>query len=899
MQRPRLLPSRRAFALAPALLACTATLAAFAVAVPSALAQEAADRPGPAAAEPAAPDGARQPASGNGAPGRRASSDELVPLGFNDVSIDEVFDFIAEETGKVVIPLNLVTLKTKKITLLSDELVARSRALDLVIGAFNLNGVGVIEREDVMIIGDVADIAAIRRQPVLDKDVDITNRTDQGTLVVKVFLVENVPAEELLDLITETQIPDYASITADPNSNQVIVYGDIALCQHVQLLIDQLDNQYVQATTQTFRLAHADATLVEENILALFEEDGNTAGNAGGARGRAAQLRGRGRGEQSPTSDTVGPQIALKTAVNVQQNSVTVAGDPKVVQDISRLIAEEWDLPRSPGTSRIYDLQFVDPVVVADRLNSLLGQGTGGGGGGRGSVRGGGQAGGDVQDVLSGIYQIEAYPDTGQLLIFSKTEESLEFLDTIIKNLDQPTRIGLPFVVELKHANAIDLAEQLNALLAEAGSGATIARPETGLSGANLEDVSTGGGNTDEGTAGNLDFPWQRGGRQDDERSEPSPLIGKVRIVPIARQNALAILAPRPQEEAVRQLIDFFDRPGRQVMLEVVIAELELNDDFAFGLRWSSDQGIANSANPDNQFIAGFGLQGETDDPFNTGLFDTSILNTNISLNLVLQALAQKTNLRINQQPVVFTADNQEAIFFDGQEIPFITQTTINSQGNPTDSFEYRNVGVLLNARPRITARGDVDVTLRLEISATVPGQTLFGGAIIDKRLTTTNVVVKNNQTIVLSGILREQESTVTRKVPLLGDIPLLGELFTSRENSTIRSELVAFITPRVVESADENDENFQEDFRQRLEQLMLPVREQIDMLESDPEAMTRRMRPSRRTPADEQREGDLERRSEEGEDPHDDGAGDEEVLELPESPPPTVDIDDLEPSGG
>jgi len=280
-------------------------------------------------------------------------------------------------------------------------------------------------------------------------------------------------------------------------------------------------------------------------------------------------------------------------------------------------------------------------------------------------------------------------------------------------------------------------------------------------------------------------------------------------------------------------------------MLEVVIAELELNDDFAFGLRWSSDPGIAG-ANPDNQLQFGFGLEGTTDDPWRTGLFDTSVLNTNINLNVVFQALSQKTNLRINQQPVVFTADNQEAIFFDGQEIPFITQTTINSQGNPTDSFEYRNVGVLLNARPRITARGDVDVTLRLEISSTVPGQTLFGGAIIDKRLTTTNVVVENGQTIVLSGILREQESTVKRKVPLLGDIPLLGELFTSRENSTVRSELVAFITPRVVENAQENNTNFQQDYRNRLEELMLPVREQIDMLEDDPNALTDRMRPGR-----------------------------------------------------
>ena len=105
---------------------------------------------------------------------------------------------------------------------------------------------------------------------------------------------------------------------------------------------------------------------------------------------------------------------------------------------------------------------------------------------------------------------------------------------------------------------------------------------------------------------------------------------------------------------------------------------------------------------------------------------------------------------------------------------------------------------------------------------------TLFGGAIIDRRSTTTAITVKNGQTIVVSGILRESESKITRKVPFFGDIPLIGELFTSRENRTVTSELVAFITPVVVASPDANDELNLPDL-QRLEIMTRPLPEQVD----------------------------------------------------------------------
>src|SRR5690606_36442950 len=141
----------------------------------------------------------------------------------------------------------------------------------------------------------------------------------------------------------------------------------------------------------------------------------------------------------------------------------------------------------------------------------------------------------------------------------------------------------------------------------------------------------------------------------------------------------------------------------------------------------------------------------------------------------------------------------QEAYFFDGQDVPFITNSNTTDIGGITQSFDYKQVGVVLNVRPRITAERAVDMEINLELSSIVPGQTLFGGFILDRRQTTTKVIVENGQTIVLSGILTDSESRIKRGIPLLSELPLIGDLFAAHENTKRTSELVAFITPIVV----------------------------------------------------------------------------------------------------
>ncbi len=779
---------------------------------------------------------------------RRPDNGEKVILAFDSVTVKDTLPFIVETTGKVVMPASttaISALMSKKITLVNDKPVGRTEALDLLFSAFSMNDVGVIETEDRIILALRSDITTLN-PPVIGPDETLLGLSERGIIVTKIYAVKNTDADDLAGHL-EPAIPDTASMTVDPNSNQIIVIGPIALCQHLQKLITVLDNTYIKVKTETFRLAHADAAEIRDNIMELFEEQ-QTPGRAAGSQRiqstrrrstpaqRAAQAA---RRASTPASRQTGagPSVELRVTVNVSQNSVTVSGEPTVVEAIARLIATEWDVPRSEATKKVYHLKYTDPIKMRDMLQELLGQGGGIGraGSGRAGAAGGGRA--DVSQVIGGIYKIEAYPDSNSLVVICKTEESFRFLDSLIEDLDQPLYPGLPIIVELKHADAEEVADQINVIFAPTGTSAELQRRERGVGAQfDLAGPAGDGGAADAGRAGGaegggtISFPWQTGRQGTDEEAEPSPLIGKVRVVPIHRQNAVMILAAPEYRDAVKLFVNQLDRPGRQVLITAVIAEVELTDDFVLGIRFS-DSGTILGALADNR-VALFGTPSPgggiavTENNLLGSIFDTSILTANIPVNVVLQALAEHTNVRILQEPMVFTADNQEASFFEGQDIP-IRQTTSGNQGFVSENFEYQAVGIGLNVRPRITAEGDVDMEINLEISNIVPTPGLAAAPTFARRETTTQVIVKNGQTIVISGIMRELESRIERKVPLLGDIPLLGELFKSREKKTTRTELIAFVTPLIVDNPNENDSNFNQRAREKLEDLSRPLDEQ------------------------------------------------------------------------
>jgi type II secretion system protein D len=794
----------------------------------------------------------KQPIPRTGPNNRRGLSGTPTVLAFKGVKVEAVIPFIVEATGKVVLPQ--ADVMGRSITVLNDEPIARDRALDLVFLALQQAGVAVVETEDLITLRDINDLPK-QDVPVLGPDESTLTRTDLGNVAEKVFSLRYASAENLGTIIKES-IPDFAKLNVDKVSNQIVVMGNLRLLQRIERLVQSLDRPSAAALqTETFRLRYADADQVATLIRELFAADtratggnqnqnnpfaqifggGGRGGNQGGGNQPGGGNQGGNRGGQTGGADPNAVlSSTLRVSANKQQNSVTVVSEKQVIDQVREQINDYWDKPLSEDqvVPKVFDLQYSDAIKVRDILEASFGKGTTTTSGGGGNFGGGGNSTTTPgTGRLAGQFSFQAIPEANRLLVFAKSPDNMDYIERVILDLDKPQTAGLPQIVELKHASAEELAEQLNTLLAQDGTLASIRRAETGLSdsttgqspfASSTTDTATNNAATDTGTSSeSISFWWQRS-RPPTDRRNSSNLIGTIRIVPVWRQNALMVLSPPEYRSAVLDMVQLLDRPGRQVLISAVICEVSGEDATALGLRWSSQTLTPDRG--DNSISIGSEAEGTKNDLL-PGLFDTSTLNSNINLNLLLQALNEKTKVNILSEPKIFTSDNQEASFFDGKDIPFINDQTVNQVGQTTASFDYKAVGIQLKARPRITVTGDIDLQVNLQLASISPGEVVQGALVVDRRETTTHLILKGGQTVVISGILRKEEQDIVRKIPLLGDIPFLGELFKSREKTITDKELLVFVTPVVVDNTEQLPKA-NERYIDRLEELRSRLRE-------------------------------------------------------------------------
>jgi type II secretory pathway component GspD/PulD (secretin) len=677
-------------------------------------------------ATPAAASNVAVATGGRPVKGRRADDGKLVTLGFKEESVTNIIPFIQEWTGKTVIA-RWSNIQNTKITIISDRQLPKGEALNLVFQALKVHEIGVVENENVITLDQLTNIQKISNWLVLNASDDVMNLTEEGNFVIKTFQLKHAKVGAISDRIQESSWPtDGASLTVDENSNQLIFGGDVGLAQRVQALVNVLDvPPHVVLETEIFRIQYQDANLLADNIRDLFEG----LSSSGGARTPRASASRQAGGRQPQANvpgqpQQVGVSEQMVVTVVPALNTITVRAEPPILAEIRKLIHTAWDLPPDKFGSpfRTYTMKYTDPLKVRETLTTLLEGGGSSGVGRSGGNRnnraaftpgGGGESG--ALTAVANVFRIEAYPDSNQLVVISKTPENFPWLDNMVNALDQPLEVGLPRNVPLKYASAFKVAELINVLLAEDGSGSGIDQPDEGLTGIDFGAAggeSTGGttGGTDRGdtgggggAGGEVQFPWQsgRGGANGAEVSPVSAAIGKARVVPNATQNSLLVLAPPQIQDTILGMIEDLDRPGRQVMITAVLAEVSLGDGFSWGLRLGNNlttlNGNENAVGGTAELNLSKGnstdLSGQN---FASPWFDLATLDVTTNVGFLLQALSSTNDVRILQEPRVFTSDNEEAKFFSGQDITFQTgQTTgSNTGGGTTSSFETKAVGI-------------------------------------------------------------------------------------------------------------------------------------------------------------------------------------------------------------
>jgi general secretion pathway protein D len=213
--------------------------------------------------------------------------------------------------------------------------------------------------------------------------------------------------------------------------------------------------------------------------------------------------------------------------------------------------------------------------------------------------------------------------------------------------------------------------------------------------------------------------------------------------------------------------------------------------------------------------------------------FGAWTLDTNTSINTLVDLLVKNVNAKILNQPTLWTKDNEEAVFIKGKRVAFITNAQSDSSNLTAvnESFDYNDVGLTLRVRPNITPEKAVDMTINLIISQ-VDAELINEEIAVSNLDTTTHLIINNGQTVMLGGILFQKDSTIKRKVPLLGDIPVVGNLFRHTEKQLTNDELLVFVTPYVIDADSLNaipvdtdtDAQLQEPFRK-----MEKIRRQLD----------------------------------------------------------------------
>ena len=588
-------------------------------------------------------------------------------------------------------------------------------------------------------------------------------------------------------------------------TKQVVVFGRKDLREIVKKLIAEVDVPPGQFQTEHIKLKHADPDMIKEKLDELYQNgvSGTSSSRYGFYGGYSSYSRGRG-GSSLQSSDMV------KVVAYTTLKEVTVIASPENMLEIKKRIAE-WDVPLDIESlkPRIIELHNSDPVEMANLLTSLFSEGGSSSSSSRGISMFRGMFANqlvDQQKIIGALYgqlTFEDVPGTKKIIVISKIPEAYDVVENLIMELDKEEMAEIPEVVTLKYADPERLSEILNAMFAEAGTSATLRRSDVGLSQYSMDiqtTSSTSSNSSNSNTSqGQYTPPWTSAGarRTVDEQMPISNVIGRIRFVPDSRTKSILVLSPPEFMPQIKKLIDDLDVPGKQVMIKAIIVEVDHSNMTSLGIELapSSSSGLAF---------------GNYDENTTAILNQLSYMETHgawtftasTDVTAMIDFLTKKTHAKVLNQQTLWTEDNEEASFFKGDKVAFFTSATSSATAGNVQNFEFQRVGMTLAVRPSITPYNDVDMIINIIISQ-LTSEEENTQPVRTEMETKTNMIIEDGQTIMLGGILFEQDRVVNRGVPLLSDIPLLGLLFSHTDVVAANNELLVFITPYVIDEPE------------------------------------------------------------------------------------------------
>ncbi|UXU87914.1 type II secretion system secretin GspD [Burkholderia sp. S-53] len=439
---------------------------------------------------------------------------------------------------------------------------------------------------------------------------------------------------------------------------------------------------------------------------------------------------------------------------------------------------------------------------------------------------------------------VTADPRTNSLMLRASSASRLAAAKRLVQQLDAPSAVpGNMHVVPLRNADAVKLAKTLRGMLGKSGNDSGSSASSNDANSFNQSGGSSSSGNFSTGTSGTPPLPsGGLGGSSsssgyggtsgsgglgtagllggDKDKSDDNQPGGMIQAD--AATNSLIITASDPVYRNLRSVIDQLDARRAQVYIEALIVELNSTTQGNLGIQWQVASG---------QFLGGTNLAATAGSVAGNSIINlttggtaattglaANLANLNQGLNIgwlhnmfgvqglgaLLQYFAGVSDANVLSTPNLITLDNEEAKIVVGQNVPIATGSysnlTSGTTSNAFNTYDRRDVGLTLHVKPQITDGGILKLQLYTEDSAVVSGTTSAQtGPTFTKRSIQSTILADNGEIIVLGGLMQDNYQVSNSKVPLLGDIPWIGQLFRSESKQRQKTNLMVFLRPVII----------------------------------------------------------------------------------------------------
>ena len=572
-------------------------------------------------------------------------------------------------------------------------------------------------------------------------------------------------------------------VSRDDRLNVVVVASDPRNFPIIDEVINALDREQTQAEIKIYYLKYAIAGTLAPSLQDLFE---------GGSTGSDRDRPWWARAQREPSGNTgFGIQGEVHIVPDARLNALMISTAAQNFELINDLISKvDVAMPDQEWGTRMFKLQYADAENVANIINNTY-QGSSGNTGNFFFFLAERQR-NQTQGSLAGNVTVEPYITLNAVIVSTSTQRNFDLITQFIKDLDVPTPQGQKEVTEtirLEYANAEELEDV-------------------------LEDVWEGDASQ------NNRFSFSRflasGGRM--EQKDINSLRGKVTVFADEDTNSLIITTLQRYLPDVHALIAQLDFVRGQVWIDIRILEVTLDETTKLGIELSAEENGIFGIEPRRgnplvgELTPELGLQQEVSG-FNIGLATNEYM-------ALLHAMIRENKVRTLSTPSLLTRDSQPATWSSGRRIPYLQSVDTNSilgEGVTQPLFNYDfidpPVGINIDLTPYIAksqANEDGIRTIGLDIANISASNfvefTDFNAPITEDNSISSYIDVEDGQRIVVGGIIRQKQTNVEVKLPILGDIPLIGRLFKKNETKVENTEIVIIITPHIVDIKNPGD---------------------------------------------------------------------------------------------